>query len=475
MILANRTLFVLVVCLSAVMAGCGGGGSSPGPSPTAAPSTTPTPRPTEKATAVPTAVPTPSATPTLGSAPALSSDATLPLAAGDTFTYAGTTLDSFVYYGATPNPSATVAYTVGQSVEDMGPEPFANATPYDLHTVESDTSPNQAITVTTDTYLASIPVSAGVTDFDTYGYASSDTDGRAITDTVTAPGSTNGLLDILPEVSQQSWTNTGAATIAESESDGFSANRVVNADGSYSETDTYPQTSAVGASAPLTATITQNADGSGSYSLPANPYGASTTAAPNVTFTYSAPSGGVLTVAYSDGDPNDAQSTTATAWFTAPLYVETDLDHGGLTIPAACNVPAQYGTLGDAVEQHFVQADAIIGTLEDFDQVTYVTGGYAVCTTLISTTQNFYDFSGQGDAIFGNGITPLEVEVVKTTLGLSGTSVTTAARLREASKLNARVSTARINFLARAERRRLDRMQRALRYLRSHPSVRLHR
>ena len=168
MILANRTLFVLVVCLSAVLAGCGGGGSSPGPSQTPVPTSTPTPHVSEK----PTAVPTPSATPTLGTAPALSSDATRPLAAGDTFTYAGTTLDSFVYNGASPNPSAMIAYTVGQSVDDMGPAPFANATPFDLHTVETDASPNQTITVTTDTYLANIPASANVTDFDTYGYAS---------------------------------------------------------------------------------------------------------------------------------------------------------------------------------------------------------------------------------------------------------------------------------------------------------------
>jgi hypothetical protein len=399
---------------------------------------------------------------------------TRPLASGDTFTYGGSSLETLLYRGASPNPSGTIAYTITQHVTDEGTAPFDGANPYDLRTVETDQGTNQTITVTTDTYYNTGPFGTTQSAFYTYGYSSSDTNGQQISDTLASVGynggAPNGLIDILPEAAQQHWTNTGAATLTESESDGFRADRTTNADGTYSETDSYPQGSQfTPAPSPLPATLSDNADGSGTYSLPL--FGVT----PNTTITYSAPSSGTITIAVSG-----VATYTVGTWYSLPLYVENDYQLGEMSIPAACNVPSGFGTFANAIQQGYTKVDTVLGTTEFYTEITYVVGGYAVCVSLSDVDYVYYDYSGQGNeaplgASFSGGQSPLEVITLNSTVGLSATNVAGAARRRTLQAGSERVAFARTNFQSTLERRRLERRHQAFLRLRARFLERSHR
>jgi len=489
--LGNRAFFALLGGVSAVLIGCGGGGG--GGSHNSMPTVAPTQ--TSSATATPTAIPTatqsatatsspfqtpvpvsPTAAPTPGPTGTAIGVTSRPLNNGDTFAYAGNYLETLVYRGQTPNPAATVAYAIAQTVTDEGMAPFDGATPFDLRTSETDTqtSPAKTTTSTTDAFYASSGLGGGQTGFYTYGFTSSNSEGEDISDTLSNVGFSggfNGLIDVLPETAKQTWTNTEAATIAESESDGFTSNRTYAANGTYTENDLYPQSSQFTPSpSPLTATITENSDGSGTYNLPITPI-----SPPNVNITYSAGSGGTITITATQG--SNSQTYTVNTWYPLPLslYSETDVDDGAITLPAACNVPAQFGALGNGVEQKSTRVDTILGTIDYFDQITYVIGGYDVCVTLNDTTYEYYDYSGQGNEAplgisFSGGNSPLDVVTTTSTIGLTSTSVSGASHVRNARGLEStsgRVAIARTSFLAALERRRLDRRDRALRRLRT--------
>jgi hypothetical protein len=488
MSVGNRALFVLLGVLSAVTVGCGGGGSAPNPVRTATPSpvatatqtqaATPTPTPTATATTSPAPTATPSAgTPTPSPTPmptgAPNPVASRPLTSGDTFTYAGNSLETFLYRGAAPNPSGTVAYAVTQQVTDDGPQAFNGANPYDLHTVETDRGSNQTLAVTPDAYYATGAYSGTQTGFYSYGYSSSDTNGQHITEKITDVSPSNGLVDILPETQAQAWTNNGAQTLAESESDGFSADRTTAANGTYSETDLYPQGSQFTPSpSPLPATLSDNTDGSGSYSFPL--FGST----PNAALTFSAPSGGEITIVV-DAFGQTPSYTVAT-WYSLPLYVETDSQLGALPIPGACNVPSQFGTTANGVQQQYVKTDTVLGTTEDYSETTYIVGGYAVCVALNDVTDVYYDYSGQGNGTFGvafsGGQSPLEVITLASTVGLTATSVSGADRGRDSLQAGAqRVAFARTNFESMLERGRLERRRLAYQRLRAGFFERSHR
>jgi hypothetical protein len=408
-----------------------------------------------------------------------------PLNAGDTFSYAGTSLESFLYHGATPNPSGTIATVVMQQVTDEGPASFNGASPYDFLTSETDAqqSPSKTITVTTNAYYDMGPYTGSQTGFYTYGYTSSDSEGQNIADTLATVGynggAPNGLADILPETGQQTWTNTEAQTLAESESDGFTASRTYNANGTYSESDSYPQGSQFTPQpTPLAATIAENSDGSGTYDVPLD-------GPPNTTITYSAPSSGLITILASEPNGSGGTSTqqyTVNTWYSLPLYTEKDYEDGALTIPAACNVPSQYGTEANGVEQKFTRVDTVIGTIDYFDQITYVVGGYAVCVSMSDITYLFYDYTGQGDEppfgiSFSGGDSPLETIAFTSTVGLQSTSVSGAYRrdVERPEVAAQRLTVARTSFLAAVERRRLERLHRFFQHIRLLQSERLHR
>jgi hypothetical protein len=432
--------------LASFVAGCGGGGGSPGPAPS----------PTQSALAV----------------------TTRPLTSGDTFSYAGTTTQSFVYSGTSPEPQSTTVYAIAQAVAVAGPGSYGSASSaYDATITETDTSPLQAIGLTTNSYYALL-TSGATTDLVTYGYTSSDTNGESLAVTIPNVNDGNGLLDELPEKAGQRWSNGAAQTANETSPGGYTSVRTTAADGSYTDTTNVPvgsiYPSPSGAVA-TSATITQKSDGSGSYvfefeSAP----GAAAQTYDELDFATPAPasSGVPSTIAVSQPQATGAPVVVSIpVWYPQPLklYTETDTDTGATALPAACKVPATFGTEANSVVQTIVQYDTILGTQENFSQTNYVVPSYGLaCVVLSEKLLYFYDYSGQSaipvDLAPNANVTadvtlPIETETIATTLGLTQSNVTAAVRSARGATAGAldglRVTSARANFLALVEREKV--------------------
>ncbi len=433
----------------------------------ASPSATGTPFALDTATPIPAATAPPSG--------AVNSVSSRPLANGDVFQYSGTSTQTFVYTGTSPSPSATSVTSITQKTTVSTGKTFNGTSNLDeFVTAETDATARQTTTITTDTYYG-FGTSTGPTSETTgitqtpltlFGSTSTASSGETISTTLTSPGFPNnsGTVDLLPEENTPTWTNGIAETYVQNESDGFSATRTYNADGSYTENDTYPQTTAASPQpAAETATIVQKSDGSGSYSVPLFSGG-------NDTFSYAAPtSAGLIVITFTDTN-NDEMVEQVSAWFPQPLssskpaYSEIDRDNGAVTFPSACGFNAgQYdgSTTGNELEQKFTRIDTILGDLEFFDQLTYVApNGVAACVQLSDVTYSFYDFSGQTNTDLGPGFqggnNPYQTTTIATTLGLSATPTLNAvARSADVASAGAgpigisasAVADARANFL----------------------------
>lgn len=438
----RRALLAGVVLAASAVAGCGGGGSGGG-----GPASPPTAQPAVESR---------------------------PLAAGDAFAYAGATTD--VKHFTNPAAASTTTSQVVQSVAVSGPTTFnALTNAYDFKTSETDTSPLQQIGFTTDTFYAEVPAStASFTDLVTSGYTSSDTLGER---TIVKLGAGNGLVDILPETGQ-AWSNNGAQTSVTNEADGTSETRTYAADGSYEDTTTYPQGSQFTPQpAPLTATIVENGNGSGSYSLPL--FGSQ----PNVTISFGTPNpAGQVPIVVAAAAKVIETATPAAFYSPAPkLYAETDAGSLGQTIPAACKAGVAFGTVGNAIVQTAKRIDTILGTIETLSQTSYVVPKYGVaCIALTDTTDSYYDYTGQSNVglagiAFNGGATPTETDRIATTLGLTGATLQTMS-LRERATggttaatvaTGMRLANARSNFLALVDRARVARKASALARLRA--------
>ncbi|HMD01635.1 MAG TPA: hypothetical protein VKG44_01600 [Candidatus Baltobacteraceae bacterium] len=418
-----------------VAAGCGGGGYNSGGTP-AGPTPTPSPGPSITVN-------------------------TRPLDNGDSFTYAGTTATSFVFQGASPSPAASSIATVAQDVNVTAPSTFNGVSGVsDFTTRETDTTPLQVTTVTTDTYYQSLALSPGSNLVD-YGYNSSDSFGETLKVYYGALDAPVPLIvDELPETSGAIWTNTAAETLDETAPGNQTSTRTVNDDGSYTDTTTYPS----GSTPPplVTATIVENSDGSGSYALPV--FGP-----PNSTLTFGAPSGGSISIVVSQPGQAD-QTFSVTVWYPLPLqlYSETDTNKGSQSIPAGCNTAAKFGTRANAIEQDINRVDTVLGTTEALIQTQYVVPSFGVaCVTLSDTLLNYYDYSGQSASVITFSGTPLETTTITTTLGLSAATVASAAaRVRSPSASAAyRIANAKANFIATVERYKLARERALLTHL----------
>ncbi len=422
-------------------------------------------------TATPT--PVPSQQPT---GPAISNTAR-PFHNGDTYAYAGQSQETFVFAGTSPSPASDTTVAIAQNVTVSNNATYNGTSgAYDFKTTELDTTPLQQIGLTNDTYYTTMPTATG-TNVVTLGYTSTDTLGEKIAVTVTNPGPSNGLVDILPETSRATWTNSGAQRIDISQSSGFASSRTYAADGTYVDTATYPQAGAANPSAtPLVATITQRADGTATYSLPL--FGP-----PNVTITYGAPTNGVIPISITQpggsasASPIPVQTASVGTWYQTPLklYDELDRDNGAVAFPAACKINTQiYGTQGNQIEQKFVRTDLALGTLESFDQLTYVVPTYGVvCVTLSDRILAYYDYSGQSNGAptgvsYSGANSPLQTTTIATTIGLTNATIKPFAIGRDvATETGMRLASARANFLAFLERERSSRQRAAVRHLRT--------
>jgi hypothetical protein len=410
--------------------------------------------------------------------PSALSIATRPLASGQTFAYSGTTLDSFVFSGASPEPQSTTAYAVAQNSAVSGPVAYDGAaSTYDVHTVETDTSPLQTLGLTTDTYDALV-ASGTTTNLVTYGFTSTASSGETLAVTIPNVDAGNGILDELPEKAGAAWTNGAAQNVSETSPGGLTSQRAVAANGSYTDTTTFSIGSIYASPIPggplvSSATITQNADGSGSYVFDGIvTQGGSPVSLEELDFATPAPasSGQPATIAISEPQASAAPIVvTIPLWYPQPLslYTETDVDDGSTALPAACKVPAALGTTANAVVQTITAYDTIVGTQENFEQTSYVVPTYGLaCVTLNETLRYFYDYSGQTNLenlvpnanVTATATYPIETETIATTLGLTSANVgATAAQ---------RVSSARASFTALVEREKSRRKALLLQKLR---------
>ena len=379
-----------------------------------------------------------------------------PLQSGDAFRYAGTTQQNFVYFGAAPNPASSTTFTIAQNVAVTGPTSFNGASnAFDFKTSETDTSPLQSIGVTSQTFYGT-----SGSNYVTYGSATTDTNGESLSVALASPH----IVDRLPEVSGDSWTNDAAETLQETSPGGQTSRRVYAGDGSYTDTTNYPQGSLY-AQAPgtLTATITQNVDGSGRFVVAqdtSNVLDAVAVGTPRPV------ASGTPVIPITLSQPGVAPTESdVPSWYPSPLklYTETDVNTGGATLPPACNVPAALATSGNAIAQSVQRVDTILGTLETIKTTDYVIPSDGVaCVKLADTLDFYYDYSGQSPGLPSVSNTPIETETVSTTLGLTSATVQPAVR-RDAALLHAagfRIANARANLFALVEREKTLHRQR---------------
>ncbi len=336
----SRAFIALLFGSCALALAACGGGSSGGALPS-----DPTPQPTVSASASP--------------------GSTAPLNAGQSFAYTGTLLQTQFRSLPAPMPTATTLVTVQQAGTVKDQQAFNGTTGlYDGSVAETDTTALQTSTSQTDTYYGvSTPAPNGSTELLEYGSTWADDNNDTLTYTYATPL----VLDELPETSGASWTNSPAVTILENDATNangpaFFSKQVINTDGSYTETTTYPASYGPPGGSSV---ITQNADGSGSIT---NVAGAGAvifgTPQPQGDGTYALPYS-VYTVP--NPGPNDQPqvSQTIPAWFTVPptLYSETDSDLGSQQVPAACHAPSSI-TSATEIQRTISRVDTILGYTE---------------------------------------------------------------------------------------------------------------
>lgn len=434
--------------ISAGLVACGGGGGGASPGVPTTPPPTPTPVPT-------------------------------PYALGDGFTFSGSqnTVATFTYPSPSPYPSTNTTVTVAQTVTvAAGGNPYGPQTASDFHTVETDSSLLSTHASTTDAWLGLIGA-----NLDEYGYHTTDDSNDSLTAAYTTPLVT----DQLPETNGAAWSNGAGVTYGEHDSDGTTSTRTYSANGTYTESST----NGIG----VKATITENADGSGSY-VTNGTYLAGNVNSLNFT---SAGSGQVsISVNYvqpptpspaPSGQPAPTPAPTITPLvYTAPawygtampvLYSQNVAVTTGVAYPASCSVPAAYGTSGNKIVQTTNRLDTILGYTDAQVQTTYTNSQAGpVCVVLQDTQNDYYDY--QDDFATATGFhfhfpgTALSTTTASETLTLqAGAVVHDTGRRTESAVAQplslARVAAATASLTLRAERLRRGHENELVRFLSS--------
>ncbi len=340
-----------------------------------------------------------------------------------------------------PEPTQTTLDGVTQTTTVTNPATFAGSSgAVDFHTVETDqqTAPApQTFTETLDNYYSfSDTLYAG--NFNNLGYTSTDDSGYSVTYTF---GSGNGLADVLPETSGATWTNNAAATIATTSIDAESSTQTYSADGSYVETINYQNVNAMGPT--TTATVHSNLDGTGLYDTPR----LGTELDANYTYAVASPSAAgssgtiteMTTIPVEPGSTATPEVVTTTVpnWIPTgklgtSLASESDVDMGPQTLPAACAIPASFGTSANEIVQTKEIVDPMFGQTDDSTTTTYdIANVGPVCVQLAEEQKDYYDFSGQNGTGYFSG-TPQQITDVAETLYLTAEQLSSAARKPQA-------------------------------------------
>ncbi len=415
-----RLRFLTAIFGVLAVAGCGGGSTSTVPSfsptPTAVPSAPVTPTPTP--TPLPTSLPTPSSA---------------------SYTYAGTMAQTVQtsFSNPAPQPSGTpvasgTVTSMWTSAQTVTVAPTSGpAGTYDTHVVDTETgaSPSPVtVTQTTSDTISTVPAGGAGNVLVTATTSLSNTPGAAATfadQFVTTFGS-GRIVNVLPESTGASWSNTDARVATDNAPGGNVTTRTVQTNGTYVQTTVTPPLSVPAPSpVPTLFAFQENADGSGTF----NTVSSGTTIS-TYQFTFSAPP---IQIAYSSNGSAPTPYATPATWWTAPLtlYAETDVASTGVPIPSACSVPSSFGTTARQIAQRWTRVDTIYGTIETQALVVYDSPGIGtLCQTINDTLLYYYDYTSgnynptpyDGAPLFYNGVTPWKTVATSQTLGLRSTT-----------------------------------------------------
>jgi hypothetical protein len=335
---------------------------------------------------------------------------THPGTAGDTASFAGTIVQTVRRPLPAPvatEPPYTYDYAVAVAQTVSSGKSFNGASGLtDFRDVESDTlqSPVATRTTTTDAYY-SIVAAGSLLDVLSNGSSASDSNGSTY---VTDIGSGNGLIDILPETAGQSWSNNAAETYSETESDSATTRRTVNANGSSTETDTFADPSLSNETITVNSDLTASLDEIGGE---------------DATASVTAPAGGKITYHLMIG--GGSYSFPITDWYpTTTLASDSSVEALGVTIPAACKVPAVVGTTATQIVETQANLNPMLGTYETRSTTSFSAPSYGqVCVQISDTIDDYYDYSGQSPNVVQLYSTPEQITTTTETVGVTHASI----------------------------------------------------
>ncbi len=388
----------------------------------------------------------PSTAPPVGGAgnPAVSSSAR-PAVVGDTFAFSGSSQESdvYTYPVGSPFPSTATAAKISENVVVTASSDPLGSGGTDFHSTTTTVGTTSTRTATGDSYYSTVSAGSG-TNFVLNAQQSVDDSKNTYAWTYTTPQ----ILDVLPESAGATWTNSPAGSYNETDADGATIARTTNADGTYTENDTF----ATGGVPSMQFLV--NPDGSGAWTF--NYYGTSYLIA------YSAPTAGSITVSILNPTPAPSPGATGTpapnppiviatpaAWFSPSpkLYQESDTVSTGVSFPASCAVPSTFGTSGDSIAQVVTKLDPIFGLDEVTTTTTYTAQGFGpVCVAMNDVQTYYYDYlndtAGAANIAAYVGTPQLTKTYAQTlTLQTAGTSIQSDARSTKSTAL-APISTA---------------------------------
>jgi hypothetical protein len=333
---------------------------------------------------------------------------------GDTFHYAGTLEQTFwrpaqpgPSNAPSPEPTSTTNWTVDTLTSVTTNTTFHGLTGLTTFAEdEIDTGLPTIETVTNDYFL--FPA-GGTGPLLEDGFRSLDSN-FVLTDVLRDTGS--NVVDMLPEAPQATWTNAARLASVETDPDSQTSTRLVNADGSYTETDAFPDGTFSSAIA--------NADGSGSYAvLKGTPF--------ETDYAYAAPAGGTIVITATEPAASPQPSPVV---FTVPnwqpaggLASDAYVDNGIVQIPSSCALPAGFGTQGYDIAELRTAVDPVFGAIENVTEHSYVVQGRGVaCVARHDSVTGYYDFSGQNGIAFFSGL-PIQYTIVDETVSLRGETI----------------------------------------------------
>ncbi len=302
-----------------------------------------------------------------------------------TFEYSGRAVQTYTYFYGYPSqePPATIVTRLKETVTAL-PTRHYPAGALDIHSDTLEKTALQSTHVVTNSYVSA--TAGSVLLYATTSKIESASGGQT-TDAKTAYAS--------PQIVSQktgAWTNSPAASIRESYSDGHYQDRTVAADGTYDEKGT--TFALTGQIAPIT--IREAATGAGRYIGPFDGCPPKTafefTAAPNIE---------LKLVSKPPSSFCEMQPTKITDWYPASpgFFNEHDTAKNGAAPPSECGLDEKRVHL---TTRTVMSLDTIIGYVEKTNMVIVNSESKDVllCMLLTDSISNYYNWQGDTPYFF---------------------------------------------------------------------------